>query len=483
MSDANRTALAIVKETVPGTTPATPAFKALRITGAQMNAAPKFVDSKELRADRQITDLIKVGSEAGGQLPFEISHLAQDDLFEGALFNDWFARFPAIQNVTVDTPITGVSASTDTYTLSAGGNWSVGDLVRATGFPDDVNNGIFLALAGSNATNLVTANGRADNAVVPIGARLKVVGASGTLIQGPGSLGGIPASITNLKKGEWIRVGGLDATNKFAAGNGWCRCSADQSGATVALDVVPAGWAAETKPAVYLFVGEWIRNGVIDKSWTVEVQMQDLAAPEFHYFTGQKMGVLNIKSDAQAVLVGSVTLVGMGAADPDITRFAGATDVLAPNFSVLNTSNNAGQVKESGVRVAGPNYVMSSEINIDNTTRRQNAQATDGSIGIGVGRCMVTGKLNTYYGNRTLLTKLRGGKATSYDVVYTQGDDDVGREALLVDLPRIKFSSGDPSVTGVDTDRMLDMAFQAYRHPVLGHTIHVQKFEGFMGSY
>ena len=53
--------------------------------------------------------------------------------------------------------------------------------------------------------------------------------------------------------------------------------------------------------------------------------------------------------------------------------------------------------------------------------------------------------------------------------------DNQGR-TLLIDLPALKFSSGAPEVSGVDRDVMLDLDFQAIRHPVLGWQIQLQRF-------
>ena len=69
MSDTNRVQIGLVEEATLGTTPATPAFQALRITNAPSLAfEPNTVVSEEIRSDRQITDLILVGAEAGGEV-------------------------------------------------------------------------------------------------------------------------------------------------------------------------------------------------------------------------------------------------------------------------------------------------------------------------------------------------------------------------------------------------------------------------------
>ena len=60
----------------------------LRFTGTPNLAfAPTTITSEEIRPDRQISDLILVGAEAGGDTGIELSFKAFDALIAGALFS------------------------------------------------------------------------------------------------------------------------------------------------------------------------------------------------------------------------------------------------------------------------------------------------------------------------------------------------------------------------------------------------------------
>lgn len=63
----------IINETVAGTTPTTPAFQLLRITGESISFAPQTVNSSELAPGRGITDSILTGGEVSGDINFELS--------------------------------------------------------------------------------------------------------------------------------------------------------------------------------------------------------------------------------------------------------------------------------------------------------------------------------------------------------------------------------------------------------------------------
>lgn len=89
MTDASQTRLAFITESVYGTTPSTPAFNNLRITGESFKPGIQFVSSQEIRPDRNVPDLTQVGSEAGGGFNFELSYGSFDTILESLLFSSW----------------------------------------------------------------------------------------------------------------------------------------------------------------------------------------------------------------------------------------------------------------------------------------------------------------------------------------------------------------------------------------------------------
>lgn len=89
MSNASETKLSYVEETTYGTTPATPAFQEQRFTGEGLNANRETTTSNEIRADRNVTDVIQTGQNAGGNVDIELSYGSFDDWLESLMFNTW----------------------------------------------------------------------------------------------------------------------------------------------------------------------------------------------------------------------------------------------------------------------------------------------------------------------------------------------------------------------------------------------------------
>lgn len=88
-ASANRAELRYVAEATYGITPASPALKYLRFKGETLNANIETARSEEIRADRNETDLIKIGSNAGGNIEFELSHGSYDDFLEALMCSTW----------------------------------------------------------------------------------------------------------------------------------------------------------------------------------------------------------------------------------------------------------------------------------------------------------------------------------------------------------------------------------------------------------
>ena len=485
MTDSNRVRLGFLLEGVDGAnfgvTPTNPAFQTLRTTAIDLAGKPSTVVSEEIRDDRQISDLILVGQSTEGGFSAELSAGSFDSLLEAMLFGTW-ADKPGRLNLTAGGAITSVTAATGAVALTSGSAIASGHLVRLSGFGQAANNGLFRAAAGSTAASLMAPGaGLVNEPVPPIGAALKVVGFQGVAgdldaAVAPNRLTSTALDFTSLglTVGEWVRIGGVAAANRLtvAGSNGWARISSISPNALI-FDVVPSGFAVsnETTTMLQVWIGDVLRNGVTRRSFSAEQSFLGQATPTHIYHRGLIPYNLKIDIASNAVVKADFRFIGRSSTDQE-TRLAGASSVPAATGDVLNSSANVGRLGEGGVALTAPNFVTAASISIDNNARALNAVGSLGSVGAGVGRSAVTGRLSTYFGSRALLAKLLTNQTTSYDMALT---DSQGR-TLLIDLPALKFSSGAPEVSGVDRDVMLDLDFQAIRHPVLGWQIQLQRF-------
>lgn len=88
-ASASEIRLALIKEAAWGVTPATPAFKTIRLTSENLQPTKNTVQSAEINPDRNVTDEIMVGREVNGPIAFELSYGTFDEMLESLMFAEW----------------------------------------------------------------------------------------------------------------------------------------------------------------------------------------------------------------------------------------------------------------------------------------------------------------------------------------------------------------------------------------------------------
>lgn len=501
MSDANRTLVSYVREATPGTTPPTPAFKPLRITTDGLIFRPTTVRSNELVNSRRVRDMVRVGHEVGGSLGFEFLYGNLDDLLESILFNLWIPT-TVRYNVTADSEITDVAAATGVVTVATNasdntrnsGAFAVAHLVRTTGFTNAGNNYLKRVTAASATNYTVAIAGLVNETAPPAGARAKVVG-----IEAP-AVGNISATTSGLGAGETGIINGtgvdflalgivpgvLFKASEFTgttANNGWYR-PLNVTATRIGCDIVPSGFATDAAGSaqVRLWLSDYIRDGVTKQSVTLEEQFQDLALPEFSYFKGQYPETLDVEFTPQQILTSTLGWMGLNATNAT-SRFAGATDAttdingaLPRSGDILSASANVAAILLDGTAFADAVAVTRFSLQINNSLRRRPAVGVMGAASIGAGRCLVTGAALTYYGNNSIRTKLLAGTAAG---ITARLHDPNGTRAIIIDVPRLKFTDGSVDGIQVDSDRVLNAQYEGLERTGFSYVLNYQRCEEF----
>lgn len=480
----NRVRVGVVRESSFGVIPTNPVFQNLRYTSSGLMGAPQTIVSNEIVSDRQVSDLVMVGKDIGGELAVEWMAGAHDLLIEAALFGNWTKLSERFNSPTAG-GITAVAATTYTCAASGAatglGAFAQNDLIRATGFTNGANNKTFVAAAATSATSIVHSGGVVETP--PAAARVKKIGVAGASADivaaiSPNRLtsSALNFSTAGIVVGMWIMVGSDTAAgNKFAtaANKGWVRVSA-VSANSLTLDIVPTGWAADsgTGKTIWLQWGDYVRNGVTQFSHTLEQAYLDNG--QYQYFSGMVANGMSMEVDAKQLVKGQFTFLGATSKAVSVAE-AGATNWdWNPVTGVLNAAASVGRLSENGTPIVGPNFVLGVKLGLNNNLRAQEAVGTIGAVGVGAGRAEVSGSIMTYFGDVTLLQKVLNNTLTSLDFNLKDSDG----STVLVDLPSIKLSTGTAPVPGINQDVQVECGFQALKHATLGYTLHFQKVEG-----
>lgn len=89
LGETSQARFAYIAEVTAGTTPSTPTFKVMRVTGAGLQINKSTVTSDEIQPDRNVRDEALVGIDVAGSYGFELTYGSQDDLLESALRGTW----------------------------------------------------------------------------------------------------------------------------------------------------------------------------------------------------------------------------------------------------------------------------------------------------------------------------------------------------------------------------------------------------------
>lgn len=150
VASSNLTSLAYDKETVFGTTDATPTFTLLPTTGGSPSNQISTAVSDVIREDRQTDDLIVVDGDINGDINFELSYAPYKDFMDSVLMNAAAARVVALTAVTND----GTSDDTIIGDTGIEAILFTGDVFRLTSVADPTIDGEYTCIA--SGTNVVT---------------------------------------------------------------------------------------------------------------------------------------------------------------------------------------------------------------------------------------------------------------------------------------------------------------------------------------
>ena len=479
LASGNRVRHAKIRETSFGVTPTSPAMKDLRVTTSNLNPNIDTVMSQELRTDRQIPDQTTVAIKAAGDINFELSFNALDDFIEEALQGAW-ANKPVITNTSAGTPISALSTTAATV-ASGGASFLSGMICLMSGFANSANDKTAVVASSTGTTIVFPASTFTADASPATGATIRVVGfqgASGDITATASGLGSTTLDFTTLgiSQGDWINIGGTATITQFAttANNSFARVVSIAAHA-LTCDNLTTGWTTDsgTGKTISVWYGDTVINGTALWTSTIERSYTDQGTPTYEYYTGSATNGLNLSLSAGQIITGSAAMVSQ-LATYVTTRVSGATDIAAPTYPVLNATSNFGRIGVGGSALLGPNFIMSATVDISNNITPDMALGYLGAVGMTNGDFNVTGSLDAYFGDITILTNLLNNAVTALNFVVQDGNSP--RETYVFDIPEVKYSSGQIGGVAKNQPVKQTIGYRGVIHPYLGYTMKICRF-------
>ena len=143
MSDANRTFLRYRRTEVDGSAiDATGAYHECPRTSDSLSQSSSYSSSQTIRSDRNVEGMIRTSVNVEGDVAFELSYAAYDNLIESALMSTaWTSSVSDITDTTTEVDVTGSVIELRNTTDGKYAVITAGVVVRITGFSAAANSG------------------------------------------------------------------------------------------------------------------------------------------------------------------------------------------------------------------------------------------------------------------------------------------------------------------------------------------------------
>lgn len=300
-----------------------------------------------------------------------------------------------------------------------------------------------VALASVFATATKTGTGGANNIAFAIaGSGVQVItGQSGDW--------------TSFTVGAWVRV----KSASQAANNGIFKITAKTS--TTLTIANSAGVAEATSTATVS--QKTMRNGTTKQSLLIEKQYEDLTT-NFVNFRGMRVAGLSLSMQAEAIVTGTVRFMGKSGNLATAT-VSGSLTAPSANDS-MTASLNVGSIVEGGVALS--TALKSITLDLNNNPRALTGIGQSSAIGVNLGSIALTGRVEAYFEDQALLTKVYNHTSSSLEFRLTDPQGNV----FVVTLAQLKFS-GNPSTPGIDQDVMLPLDYACERQSTDNYMIQI----------
>lgn len=479
--DANQVGLFVAREQSNGVLGANPVFRE-----REPNSFADFGGEYTLLARRPFN--VSRQRKKGGIVDLDASGGWNEDLTQRGMDDTMEAFFFAAMRRKPLSFSTAAVAATDDFTVADSAGFTVGALVKASGFKR--NSGLHKVNGITDGTHVSTTSALQDEAVVA-GGRLEVVGhefdagdLSLTLNGGVARLTSAAMDMTTfgLIPGEWVFVGDdgtgthFDATPGFYARIGAVTADYLEFDKTTRTVVDDAG-AGKT---IRLFFGYLVKNEddpdlIVKFYHRVERTLgRDADGIQSEALDGFVLNEMTWNSPLADKVNIDVTGVGMHhttrtGADGPLHRAAGAVLVKAEGDELFNTSSNVFRLRLSVIDPdtlnPTPLFARVTEWNakINNNVTVNKSQGQLGGFDTTAGQFDFDGEFTAYATTVEAAEAIANNSDVTFDAIYSKDNG-----AVIMDVPLIALGGGRLNVE-MDAAIMLPLTMMGAESP-FGHT-------------
>lgn len=221
---------------------------------------------------------------------------------------------------------------------------------------------------------------------------------------------------------------------------------------------------------------ETLKNGTTLYSYSIQKQFADAdgANGVYQTFTGCRVGSWDVSIATGAVVTTKFGFMGLGSATAT-TQIAGATFPAGSTTNVMSGVSSVLSIKENNITsTLSYNKI---DLKLTNNLRPQRAIGSLANVGIALGKLDLSGSVEIYFNDKTVLDRYLAGTAFSMSWTLQASD----QSTLKFTLPNCKFESGQVVSGGEDQDIMFSGNFRALRDSTTSCMIQLDRDAGVPG--
>lgn len=464
MSNANQTAISYCREASFKTPPialsaagvaGTNTIHALRFTKDGLLAEKETIISEEIRTNRMVAELIRVGLKNSGTIEAELSMKDYDDLIEAAFQADYGTVIA----------VTGSFAG-DTFTAESGTPFAAiknAKHVKIGSADQPGNNGIKSVISITDTVITVGAGQFTDNTVgdaITVSVTfVAAVDAVTVTVAGQVMTATTGTFSTAVQGARYLKI----ASAATAGNNGIKKVVSCTS--TVLTLATGSLTGADTGDAITVTCN-YVRTGSNYMTHLIQKEFADIA--KYIAFTGMGVDTYDFKMEAKNKVMQTFGFFGC----EGLSRTAKVNTlaaVAATTNGIINTSSMIGTLLKDGAAFGNP--VMSASFQVKNNLRDRPVIASLFSQEHGVGFSEVTGELKVYFTSAEMLDAFLAHTAFGVEFPIT----DAAGNVMNIYLPSVQTATGSPDNSGINTDVFQTVQFRAVPHSTLGYQIQIDR--------
>lgn len=266
----------------------------------------------------------------------------------------------------------------------------------------------------------------------------------------------------SLVAGEWIKVSGFTGAGVTANNKIFKIVSKTSSKIVVSGGTLVDDAAGES---VTIKQGAYIKNGTELRSFNIEKQFTDLSNV-FAKLVGMCVDGFTLDVKTGAIITGGFTFVGKSESSAASSSGSGYDN--AATAEVLNAVDDITAILEAQAAYDTTAFSLA----LKNNLRQRLQIGTLGAVSIGKGKVDITGTLHAYFSSSTTFDKWLNATPSSLAVVL----DDAAGNYYVIDLPKVKYTSGQRVGGGSNQDIIAELNFTAYRESTENVMIRIVRF-------